>query len=138
MGQLESKDKRKFLKVLLAVLKRDRDQLAKTLYELGTPGKKSKFEKFEKDIQALLDEAKKTGLDNLRLDQMLNKLLAIARKNGLLIPNRYVLMIRSCLMIEGVAKALDPNISVVNVAIPIVAKSLAKTYNPLNLIKKIF
>lgn len=138
VGQLHPDDKRKFLKVLMAILNRDRDRLARCLYELGTPSRSTKYDKFEKGIQELLDDAKKTGIDNLRLDQMVNRLLATARQNGIHIPNRYVLMIRSCLVIEGVAKSLDPKISMFKVATPIVARSLMKSYNPLRFIRRIF
>lgn len=137
VGHLDPADKRKFLKVLLAVLKRDRKQLAKALYELGTPGKKTKFDVFEKEIQALLDEMKQTGPDNVRLDETVNRLLQIARKNGVHVPNRYVMMMRSCLLIEGVAKSLDPQLSLFKVATPIVAKSLMKSYNPLNIFRRL-
>lgn len=138
VGQLEPQDKRKFLKVLLAILNRDRAALAKNLYELGTPGPHANFKKFEKDIQTLLDEVKKQGVDKIRLEQLLNKLLTVARRNDLMIPNRYVMMIRSCLIIEGVAKSLDPKISVVKVATPIVARSLMKSYNPISYLRQLW
>lgn len=138
VGQLDPKDKKKFLKVLLAVLKRDRDRLAQSLFELGTSSKKTNFDDFNKDVQALLDEMKSIGPQNLRLEPMVNKLLSIARKHGVHIPNRYVMMIRSCLVIEGVAKGLDPNLSIVQVATPIVAKSLLKSASPFGFIRRMF
>lgn len=138
VGQLEPQDKRKFLKVLLAILNRDRAALAKNLYELGKPGSHANFPKFERDIQTLLDDVKKQGVDKIRLEQLLNKLLTVARKNDLMIPNRYVMMIRSCLIIEGVAKSLDPKISVVKVATPIVARSLMKSYSPIAYLRQLW
>lgn len=138
VGQLGPQDKRKFLKVLLAILQRDRKTLARSLYDLGTPSKKTDYAKFEKGIQDLLEEVKAKGVDSYRMEQLISKLLVVARKNGITIPNRYVLMIRSCLLIEGVAKSLDPQISVFKVATPIVAKSLMKTYNPLAYLKRLF
>jgi len=130
VGHLEPEDKLKFLKVLMAVLKRDRKNLASALYNLGIPGKRTKYEKFEKDVQSLLDKVKKKGVTNVRLDELINQLLTVAKKNKIHIPNRYVLMIRSFLIIEGVAKELDPKISLFKLAPPIVAKSLLKSYNP--------
>jgi ubiquinone biosynthesis protein len=138
VGQLEPSDKRKFLKVLLAILKRDRERLAQALYDMGIPSPNTNYKKFEAEIQALLDDVKAKGIDNLRMDQLVNRVLTVARRNGVVIPNRYILMIRSCLIIEGVAKGLDPKISVFNIATPIVARSLMKSYNPLYYIKKIF
>jgi ubiquinone biosynthesis protein len=130
VGQLEPKDKVLFLKVLMAILKRDRQNLAKSLFELGKAGPQTDFNKFNESIQKLLDEVKAKGVGNLKLDKLVNQLLAIARENHIYIPNRYVMMIRSCLIIEGVAKKLDPNVSMVSVALPVVARSLIKSYNP--------
>lgn len=130
VGQLEPKDKILFLKVLMAILKRDRQTLAKSLFDLGKAGPKTDFNQFNEAIQKLLDEVKEKGVGNLKLDKLVNQLLAIARDNHIYIPNRYVMMIRSCLIIEGVAKKLDPNVSMVSVALPVVARSLLKSYNP--------
>ncbi|MFM8270005.1 MAG: ABC1 kinase family protein, partial [Pseudomonadota bacterium] len=131
VGQLEAKDKKLFLQVLMAIIKRDREALAQSLYKLGEKGAKTKYEDFEADIQVLLDEVKAKGVEKVKLEILVNQLLGIARKNQIYIPNRYVMMIRSCLIIEGVAKSLDPNLSVFKVAVPVVAKSLIKSYNPL-------
>jgi ubiquinone biosynthesis protein len=136
VGRLEPEDKRKFLKVLLAILQRDRKRLAKSLYDLGSPGATTEYSGFEADIDELLDEVKDTGVHNLRMDQMVSRLLAIARTNDFDIPNRYLMMIRSCLMIEGVAKSLDPSINVAKIATPIVARSLMKSYSPLTLLRR--
>ncbi len=138
VGKLEPEDKKKFLKVVMAVLQRDRDKLAKHLFELGEPSKKTDFAKFDSAIQALLDDAKAKGVAQLRLDEMIQQLLSIARDNGLHIPNRYVMMMRSCLLIEGVARSLDPNLSLFTVATPVVARSLMKSYNPLSYLGRMF
>lgn len=138
VGQLEPDDKRRFLRVLMAVLNRDREKLARHLYELGTPSRTTKYEEFEKGVQALLDDVKKSGTKNLKLDVLLNRLMAVARSNGIHIPNRYTLMIRSCLIVEGLARSLDPKISVFQVATPIVAKSLMSSYAPMRFIRRLF
>lgn len=136
VGSLHPDDKRKFLKVILAILQRDRGGLAKALYSLGTPSAKTDYSTFEKAIHQIIDESKKMGLNQIKIETTVNKLFAIARQNGLHIPNRYVLMVRSCLIIEGVAKNLDPGLSIIDIALPIVAKSLLKTYLPWRLLRK--
>lgn len=136
VGQLNPSDKTKFVKVVSAILKRDRKTLAKALYDLGEHSKKADFAAFEKEVQKIIDDVKQKGMQQIRLDKTVNQLLAAGRKNGIYVPNRYILMIRSCLMIEGVAKALDPNLSLVSVALPIVAKSLLKSYNPFRKVKR--
>ena len=130
VGQLEKRDKQMFVRVIMAIIQRDRKNLAKTLFDLGTPSTRTSFDGFDKDIQGILDDVKAEGIENIKLEQMVNRLLGTARKHEIYIPNRYIMMIRSCLIIEGVAKSLDPNVSVMKVAFPVVAKSLLKAYNP--------
>lgn len=136
VGSLNTADKRKFLKVLMAVLQRDRKGLAKALYELGEKSAKTDFAAFEKAIQALLDEVASAGLDKFPLSRLVGDLLAIARKNRIFIPNRYVLMLRAFLMVEGMAKSLDPSLSLARLAPPIVARSLIRSYNPLRFFRR--
>lgn len=130
VGQLEPDDKKQFIKVLMAILRRDRKNLAHALFQLGQPSPQTQFADFDKAIQGLLDDVKATGIEKIKFDKLVHDLLATARKNHIYIPNRYVMMIRSCLIIEGVAKNLDPQISLMKVAMPVVAKGLLKTYNP--------
>lgn len=136
VGRLETEDRRKFLKVLLGILKRDKEKLARALYDLGQPGKRTRYPKFEKQVCELVDEVGRMGVDKVNINGMVRKLLALAHRNQIHIPNRYVLMIRSCLAMEGVAKSLDPKISVMNIALPIVTKSLLKSYNPLRWLRR--
>lgn len=130
VGQLEARDKQLFIKVLMAIIRRDRKNLAHALFQLGKPSPKTNFQTFDKAIQDLLDEVKSTGVEKIKLEKLVNQLLAIARENEIYIPNRYVMMIRSCLIIEGVAKNLDPRLSIMKVALPVVARGLLKSYNP--------
>lgn len=136
VGSLRPEDKRKFLKCLFAILKRDRNHLAKSLFELGTPSPSTDALRFEKAVDLLLDEIKRRGLDDLQVEKTVNRLLEIARHEGLFIPNRYVLLLRSCLIIEGVAKGLDPKLSLAAIATPIVARSLLKSLSPLKLFRR--
>lgn len=136
VGQLSAKDKRKFLKVLMAVLQRDRKGLARALYDLGETSAKTDFDAFEKAVQRLLDDVVKAGLEKYPLARLVGELLAIARKNRIFIPNRYVLMLRAFLMVEGMAKTLDPSLSLARVAPPIVARSLMRSYNPLRFFRR--
>jgi ubiquinone biosynthesis protein len=130
VGQLHPEDKKQFIKVLMAIIRRDRKNLAHALFQLGQPSPETDFAKFDKAIQKILDEVKSVGVEKVRFDKLVQELLGTARKNHIYIPNRYVMMIRSCLIIEGVAKGLDPQISFMKVALPVVARGLLKTYNP--------
>ena len=135
VGTLKLKDKRKFLQVLLSVLRKDRKALAASLFALGEPSPDTNYSKFEKDIDKLIDQLKHKAKNQWRLDEVMQEVLRVAQENRIFIPNRYFLMMRSCLMVEGVAKSLDPSISMADIAAPIVLKSLMKSYDPLRIVK---
>lgn len=122
VGSLSDLDKDLFLKILVAVLRRDRKQLSQALFNLGEPGKKTSYKDFEDDIDLILNEIKKEGIKKIKIQKVVAQLFQVARKNSLHIPNRYIMMVRSCVMIEGVAKSLDPQISLFQVALPILSK----------------
>jgi len=128
VGHLSVEDKKKFLSVLIAVLEKDRKKLAQHLFNLGTAGKNTRFDLFDKEIQTLIDQVKDQKKDQMNLEALTQKLFAIARKHNIYIPNRYVLMMRSCLMIEGLARKLDPDISVFKTALPVLTKALWKSF----------
>lgn len=127
VGHLNEKDKKKFLQVLFAVIKKDKKGLSLALFQLGRPGKNTEFKKFERQIDNLIQNIKGAGVAKVALNEIVFRLLEIARENEIYIPNRYILMIRACVLIEGVAKRLDPSISIFKVAIPIVTKGFLKT-----------
>jgi ubiquinone biosynthesis protein len=132
VGQLEDMDRKKFTRVMLAILKRDKSELTRSLFELGVPGKTTVYEDFERGIGEILERIKVDGVKNLKINKVVDELFQLAHQNQLFIPNRYVLMIRSCLMVEGLAKQLDSKISLFGIAAPILTKSLIKSYNPLS------
>lgn len=138
VGALEPEDKQKFLKLLFAVLKKDRATLARRLYELGTPSPGTRMDLFEAEVNALIDKMASGGISNVRLEPAINELLLIARRNSIHIPNRYVMMMRSCLMVDGLARNLNPKINVAQVATPIVARSLVRALSPFSRFRRLF
>jgi ubiquinone biosynthesis protein len=135
VGQLDPVDRKKFSRVMLAILRRDRKELAISLFEMGIPGKKTVFSEFEKGINSVLDEIKNVGVKNIKINKVIDRLFEVARDNQIFIPNRYALMIRSCLMIEGVAKQLDSKISLMGLATPILTRTVLKNMNPFRLLR---
>lgn len=135
VGQLESEDRKKFSKVMLAIIRRDRKELSKAIYQLGVPGKTTHFDHFEADVEKLISELRNVGLKNLPINKIVDRLFKIAHDNQIFIPNRYALMIRSCLMIDGLAKQLDSQSSLMGLAAPVIAKSLVRSYNPLRIFR---
>ena len=59
---------------------------------------------------------------------MVDELFTVTRRHGILLPESTTLLIKTLVTIEGVARALDPEINVVVKAVPIVLRSLAPAW----------
>lgn len=136
VGQLSDSDRKKFLKLLFALLKRDRKALSKALFEMGETNAKSDFNGFDKSVADIIEKVKAQGVATVRMDEVVTELLSSARTHGIYVPNRFTILIRSCLVIEGVAKGLDPSLSIVKLALPIVTRGLLKPKNPFRLFRR--
>jgi len=136
VGSLSEPDRKRFLKVLFSLLKRDRRGLSKALFEMGETTSSSDFEGFDKAVSEIIEKVKMTGVSAMRMDEVLQNLLKAARVHGIYVPNRFTILLRSCLVIEGLAKNLDPSLSIVKLALPIVVRGLLKPKNPLRFFKK--
>ncbi len=136
VGHLSEADRKHFLKLLFALLKRDRRALSKALFEMGETNSKSDFDGFDGEVSKIIESVKKSGTASVRMDEVVTDLLSAARAHGIYVPNRFTILIRSCLVIEGVAKNLDPSLSLMKLALPIVTRSLLKPRNPFKLFRR--
>jgi len=69
---------------------------------------------------------------------MLLELKDIAVKYELKMPTQFFLLARSMVSLEGVARQLDPQLDMMQLARPFMVRSIARHYNPLKFGKRLF
>lgn len=136
-GELSKRDRRNIARAARAFLARDADASLRILLEFGETPPDFDLELFRKDLGEVFRErrggvvAHLTGGDGgagagaPSLEEVVGELFQVARRHGIRLPPSTVLLIKTVVTIEGVARALDPELDAVVAALPVVLRSLA-------------
>jgi len=135
-GRLGNDERRTIARAVRAFVARDAEGTLSLLLALGELSPEFDLDAFREDIRATFREkgrgaiARATGSNSEtdsqvnRLERLVGDLLRAARSHGVWLPESTILLIKTLVTIEGVARSLDPEINIVAKAIPIIAKSL--------------
>ncbi|WP_251862140.1 AarF/ABC1/UbiB kinase family protein [Clostridium sp. Marseille-Q2269] len=132
MGALTPNLKNYLNEAMVAVAFKDVDKLISVLLSIGI--KKGYIDKnnlFE-DINYLFDIYLSTPLKNIKMSTMLQQIFQCASRNNLGLPKELTMLIRSLIIVEGILEKIDPNIQILDIAIPYVENN-----NKINFFKNI-
>jgi ubiquinone biosynthesis protein len=119
-GELSLSDRKLIKSMLSAVIAKDLDRLCDVLLSLSPSQQTSAI--IKKELQKL----KKKLKDEKNLGILIPTALQTAEKLGLGVPDSLILMMRTLLCLDSLAKNLDPEISLAKIATPI----LLRHYRP--------
>ena len=125
-GELTEGDRRHIAAILKAVLMLDIERLAKALYDMSADaGREVDMEDITKTLKKLSRLVKKRRQDGkaLPMHEVLDESLKAAEKLHIAVPGGLLLMAKSLLTIEGLARGIDPKISLARVASPLLLKA---------------
>ena len=148
-GELTERDRHHIAALLKAIIASDRDRLIDALHDLGEDaGRKLSRAVIGKELQGLIKlfekskgatgpkgrgelkkksvqpkSAKASESEKPSLQVLLGACLKAADRLGLPLPEGLLLMVKSLITIEGLAKGIDPNIAVARVAAPVLLKA---------------
>ncbi|GEM_PF-3692501 len=132
VGEFESNERKYIAGAIKAFISRDVDGVISSFLNFGHKPKNWDYEGFKRDIISIVKTSKaeitngitgKSG-DESGLEEFVNGLFKIAYKHGLYLPHSTVLLIKTMVTIEGVARTLDSEINLVKVALPVVLRSM--------------
>lgn len=124
--------------LIVAVSKEDRESVADCLYNLAIKEGRVNITSFRMDIDNALDSFYGKSLQHIEFGLIIHDLIHVARKYRMLIPSNLLLMAKSLLTIERVAKALNPNLDMINELEPMVSKLIWRRWSPERLSKDVF
>ncbi len=132
MGTLTPDLKKHLNEAMIAIAFKDVDKLISVILSIGIKkGYVNKNNLFD-DINYLFDIYLSTPLKNIKMSTMLQEVFECARNNNISLPKELTMLIRSLIIIEGILEKIDPNIQILDIAIPYV-----KNNDKINLFKNI-
>lgn len=125
-GELTESDRKHIAGILKALLLLDLDRLAETLLEMSEgSGQEVSLASIRTTLGKLanLIKKKKADGDPIPLHVVLEESLAAAEELSIVVPSGLLLMAKSLVTIEGLAKGIDPNVSLAKIASPVLFKA---------------
>ena len=130
VGRLSKQMQENLILLVLAISLRDPDTIARLLYKVGIPDQRINLHQFRTDIHGILEAY--LGLELAKVDSgtLLSDLVDLAMKYKIKIPKEYAVLSKAAATLEGIIRALDPSLDVVEVALPYAKRLLYERYNP--------
>lgn len=130
-GELSPADREHISSILRAVMARDLMQLARTLQQLAVDAGMKRAPAANviwAELQKMLDGFKqsktgKQGMQSLSIEQLVGACTQCADRLQIPLPMGLMLMMKSLVTIEGLAKGIDPEISLMRVAGPVLFRA---------------
>jgi ubiquinone biosynthesis protein len=126
-GELLESDRKHIAAILRSVLLLDLEQLIDALIEMAADsGKEVPREAVMKELKnliAMIKRAKEQPEKRPSMQAMLEAALKAADRLGIKVPQGLLMMAKSLITIEGLAKGIDPKISLGRVATPVLLKA---------------
>jgi ubiquinone biosynthesis protein len=131
VGRLTPAMRERVVDLLVAVGQRDAQAVAEAFHEMAERARPVAMNELVAEIADLLDHAfSERTLSELDLGALLVQVSEIGVRFGLRVPAEYTMMIKAVLTLEGVGKALAPEVDPVAAARPYVMEVLRSRYDP--------
>lgn len=130
VGRLSPELRELTIDLMVAAARNDATAVADALYAIGRPTKKVDMRAYRAEVAVLSEKYLGRPLREIDLSSMLRDLVQGAMKYGLEIPSDFMLVGKALMTIEGIGKALDPDLDVFGEASPHFMALLRKRYSP--------
>jgi ubiquinone biosynthesis protein len=137
MGTLSTTDQRYLAQNLMAFIHRDYRKVARLHIESGWVPALTRIDDFEAAIRAVCEPMFERPIQDISFGKLLLRLFETARRFDMHIQPQLILLQKTILNIEGVARQLDPQLNVWDTARPIIEKWMRSQYSFTALLKQL-
>ena len=130
VGRLSKGMQESIILLVLAISLKDPDTVARLLYKVGVPDERINLHQFRVDIHQILDTYLGLKLSEVDSTSLLKDLVDLALKYKIKIPKEYAVLSKASATTEGIVRQLDPELDVIQVALPYAKQLLFERYNP--------
>lgn len=130
VGSLDEQTRENLLHLLAAVVEHDIDRILDRMSALGIVGTTFQLDHLKQDLEHLISLYWGLPLKEMDTRRMLEEFMLMVRRRELSVPAHLVLMIKTLNMHEGLARQLDPEITLTDLVPPYVRQLAAKSYLP--------
>lgn len=121
--------------ILVAFNDGDYERVATEVLRLGAADEWVDLPRFKNDAAAVVGRYYAMPLRYLRIGAMLEEITVLASRNGVRLPRDLVLLAKTIMLVENLARKLYPSLRLLDLAGPFARKLVAQRYSPVTLAK---
>lgn len=128
-GQLSGEMRRQFVVMLLALARGNVDVIVDICANIGITSESGNLREFRSEFSSFLMRFYDLPMDRLDMGKAINEGIAIARRNGLILPRDFVLLSKSMITVQGVLRRIDPEFHFEEAVRPFLASVMRESFD---------
>ncbi|NSX56567.1 2-polyprenylphenol 6-hydroxylase [Parasulfitobacter algicola] len=135
MGRIDEYTRRVYAEILFGFIRKDYRRVAEVHFEAGYVPPDRDVDEFARALRAVGEPIFGMDATRISMGRLLNYLFEVTERFGMETRTELILLQRTMVVVEGVARSLDPHINIWEVARPTVEDYIKESIGPKALIK---
>lgn len=130
MGHIDEYTRRVYAEILFGFIRKDYKRVAEVHFEAGYVPADKDVDEFARALRAVGEPIFGMDATQISMGRLLNYLFEVTERFGMETRTELILLQRTMVVVEGVARSLNPSINIWEVAAPIVTDYIQKSVGP--------
>ena len=130
MGHIDAYTRRVYAEILYGFIKKDYKRVAEVHFEAGYVPADKDVDEFARALRAVGEPIFGMDASKISMGRLLSYLFEVTERFGMETRTELILLQRTMVVVEGVARSLHPNINIWQVAAPVVTDYISKSIGP--------
>jgi ubiquinone biosynthesis protein len=135
MGRIDEYTRRVYAEILFGFIRKDYRRVAEVHFEAGYVPADRDIDEFARALRAVGEPIFGMDADRISMARLLAYLFEVTERFGMETRTELILLQRTMVVVEGVARSLDPRINIWQVARPVVEGYITKNVGPRALLR---
>jgi ubiquinone biosynthesis protein len=130
MGQIDEYTRRVYAEILIGFIRKDYRRVAEVHFEAGYVPADRDIDEFARALRAVGEPIFGMDASQISMARLLSYLFEVTERFGMQTRTELILLQRTMVVVEGVARSLDPHINIWQVARPVVEAYIRENVGP--------
>ncbi len=130
MGEIDEYTRRVYAEILMGFIRRDYERVARVHFEAGYVPRDRDIKEFSRALRAVGEPIFGADASQISMANLLAYLFEVTERFGMATRTELILLQRTMVVVEGVARSLDPQINIWQVARPVVESYIRDNLGP--------
>ena len=135
MGHIDDYTRRVYAEILYGFIKRDFHRVAEVHFEAGYVPADQDVDEFARALRSVGEPIFGMEARQISMARLLSYMFEVTERFGMQTRTELILLQRTMVVVEGVARSLDPHINIWEVARPVVERYIRENIGPLALMR---